>query len=166
MVKNSNAVVSNGSEMDQVQRQMLPPVSALRRKRGELLAHRDVFSAVCRSAHVGRRAPTATAFFMPATCGDAMKYVRCATDPAKETGGKPWGYAANRRQRYHRICQLLRSDGAIADELIRHKGTTLLSPRFPISSSNIDLRGSTRFSDGKLPHGRRSKRIDRISCIG
>jgi hypothetical protein len=51
MVKNSNAVVSNGSEMGQVKRRILPPVSALRRKRGELLTRCDVFSVVYCGAH-------------------------------------------------------------------------------------------------------------------
>jgi hypothetical protein len=52
MVKNSNAVVANGSEMGQVKRRMLPPVSALIRKRGELLTHCDVFPVFCCGAHV------------------------------------------------------------------------------------------------------------------
>jgi hypothetical protein len=33
-------------------------------------------------------------------------------------------------------------------------GWQLYTPRAPIAASNIDLRGSTRYSDGKMPDGR------------
>jgi hypothetical protein len=33
-------------------------------------------------------------------------------------------------------------------------GWKLFTPRFPIAAANIDLRGSTRYSDGKMPDGR------------
>jgi len=32
-------------------------------------------------------------------------------------------------------------------------GWKLYSPRFPLAAVNIDLRGSTRYSDGKMPDG-------------
>ena len=33
-------------------------------------------------------------------------------------------------------------------------GWKLFTPRFPIPAASIDLRGSTRYSDGKMPDGR------------
>src|SRR5580692_10566637 len=33
-------------------------------------------------------------------------------------------------------------------------GWKLFTPRVPIQANNIDLRGSTRYSDGKMPDGR------------
>ena len=33
-------------------------------------------------------------------------------------------------------------------------GWKLYTPRLPIAATNIDLRGSTRYSDGKMPDGR------------
>jgi hypothetical protein len=36
-----------------------------------------------------------------------------------------------------------------------HSGWRLFTPSLPLLGTNLDLRGSTRYSDGKMPDGRR-----------
>jgi hypothetical protein len=38
-------------------------------------------------------------------------------------------------------------------------GWKLFTPRFPLAAANIDLRGSTRYSDGKMPDGRQIEEV-------
>jgi hypothetical protein len=38
-------------------------------------------------------------------------------------------------------------------------GWKLFTPRFPLEAANIDLRGSTRYSDGKMPDGRQIEEV-------
>lgn len=39
------------------------------------------------------------------------------------------------------------------------KGWKLFTPRFPLAAANIDLRGSTRYADGKMPDGRKIEEV-------